>query len=102
MGLAPSYHVQKAGGIDLAEPLELGDRVSGLKRAPLVGRRVGAVHSGLALCSMEPGARVGTHLHSTEQSFYVLRGNPEVVVEGGSFRLAANDCGLLPVGVPHA
>jgi quercetin dioxygenase-like cupin family protein len=101
-GQAPSYHVQKAGGIDLAEPVELGDRASGLKRAILVGRRVGALHSGLALCSMEPGAQVGTHLHSTEQSFYVLRGNPEVVVEGGPFRLAANECGLLPVGVPHA
>jgi quercetin dioxygenase-like cupin family protein len=97
-----SHHVQKARDIEPAQPHELGDRVSGLKRATLVGRQVGALHSGLALCSMEPGAEVGMHLHSTEQSFYVLGGNQELVVDGGLHRLAANDCGLLPVGVPHA
>jgi len=98
----PAYHVQKARDIEPAEPAELEDRVRGLKRASLVGRQVGAVHSGLALCTMEPGAEVGTHVHSTEQSFYVLQGHPEVVIEGGVYGLAANDCGLLPVGVPHA
>ena len=51
---------------------------------------------------MTPGGEVGTHLHSTEQSFYVLRGNPEVVVEGRAYRLAPGECGLAPVGLPHA
>jgi quercetin dioxygenase-like cupin family protein len=96
------YHVQAAGDVELAEPAALAGRVSGLKRASLVGRHVGAVHTGLALCSMGPGGEVGTHLHSTEQSFYVLRGNPEVVVEGRAYRLAPHECGLLPVGSPHA
>jgi quercetin dioxygenase-like cupin family protein len=96
------YHVQAARDIELAEPADLADRVSGLRRAGLVGRHVGAVHSGLALCSMEPGGEVGTHLHSTEQSFYVLRGDPEVVVEGRAYQLAPDECGLLPVGSPHA
>jgi quercetin dioxygenase-like cupin family protein len=97
-----SYHVQKARDIEPAEPLELGDRVSGLGRADLVGRHVGAVHSGLAYCSLAPGGHVGVHLHSTEQSFYALRGTPEVIVDGRAYRLAANECGFLPVGVPHA
>jgi len=96
------YHVQSARDIELAEPAALAGRVSGLRRASLVGRHVGAVHTGLALCSMAPGGEVGTHLHSTEQSFYVLRGNPEVVVEGRAYRLSPGECGLLPVGSPHA
>jgi quercetin dioxygenase-like cupin family protein len=96
------YHVQAARDIELAEPAGLADRVSLLRRASLVGRHVGAVHSGLALCSMEPGGEVGMHLHSTEQSFYVLRGSPEVVVEGRAYRLAPDVCGFLPVGTPHA
>ena len=96
------YHVQAAGDVELVEPAALAGGVSGLKWASLVGRRVGAVHSGLALYSMEPGGEVGTHLHSTEQSFYVLRGNPEVVVEGRAYRLAPDECGLFPVGSPHA
>jgi quercetin dioxygenase-like cupin family protein len=96
------YHVQAARDIELAEPAGLAERVSGLRRASLVGRHVGAVHSGLTLCSMEPGGEVGTHVHSTEQSFYVLRGKPEVVVEGRAHRLGPDECGLLPVGSPHA
>ena len=96
------YHVQSARDIELAEPAALAGRVSGLRRASLVGRHVGAVHTGLALCSMASGGEVGMHLHSTEQSFYVLRGNPEVVVEGRAYRLSPGECGLLPVGSPHA
>jgi quercetin dioxygenase-like cupin family protein len=96
------YHVQAARDVELAEPSAPGGRMRGVARASLVGRHVGAVHTGLALCSMEPGGEVGTHLHSTEQSFYVLRGNPDVVVEGRAYRLAPEECGLLPVGTPHA
>jgi quercetin dioxygenase-like cupin family protein len=96
------YHVQAARDIELAEPDGLAERVSGLRRASLVGRHVGAVHSGLTLCSIEPGGEVGTHVHSTEQSFYVLRGKPEVVVEGRAHRLGPDECGLLPVGSTHA
>jgi quercetin dioxygenase-like cupin family protein len=96
------YHVQKSHEIELAEPREAEERVSGFKRAAMVGRHVGAVHTGLELCSLAPGGEVGTHLHSTEQSFYVLSGTPELVVDGRPHPLAADDCGLVPVGVPHA
>lgn len=95
------FHVQRAGEIELAAPAALGPRASGLRRATLVDRHVGAVHTGFALCELEPGGRVDTHLHSTEQSFYVLSGNPSVAVDGRPYRLAADECGLLPVGVPH-
>jgi len=96
------FHVQKADDIELATPTALGDRVRGLRRASLVGRDAGAVHTGFALCAMDPGGTVETHLHSTEQSFYVLDGNPLVTVDGRTYALAPHDCGLLPVGVPHS
>jgi quercetin dioxygenase-like cupin family protein len=60
------------------------------------------VHTGFALISLDPRGFVGTHLHSTEQSFYVLEGAPLLTVAGHTYRLAAAECGLLPVGVPHA
>jgi quercetin dioxygenase-like cupin family protein len=96
------YHVQKADSIELAEPPGLSGRVEGLRRATLVGRDVGAVHTGFALVSIEPGGWVGTHVHSTEQSFYVLRGNPLLALDGRTYRLGPNECGLIPVGVPHS
>jgi quercetin dioxygenase-like cupin family protein len=96
------FHVQKASDIELAPPEGLGDRSSGLRRATLIGRHVGSVHTGFALVSLAPSGRVDTHLYSTEQSFYVLSGNPVVVVDGHAYTLAPHECGLLPVGVPHA
>ena len=43
------------------------------------------------------------HLHSTEQSFFVLRGNPVVTVDGRQPTVwDPDECGLLRVGVPHA
>ena len=102
MDQAPTYHVQRAADISPAVPEALGGRVDGLRRATLVGRHVGSVHTGFALVELDPDGRVDTHLHSTEQSFYVLEGNPSVFVDGHAYRLAPHECGLLPVGVPHA
>lgn len=96
------YHVQRADEIEPAVPEFLGNQISGLRRASLVGAHVGAVHTGFALIELEPDGRVDTHLHSTEQSFYVLEGNPSLAVEGRTHRLTPDECGLLPVGVPHA
>ena len=102
MNLSRLYHVQRADEIDPIPPEALGNRVSGLRRATLVGRHVGSVHTGFALVELDPDGRVDTHLHSTEQSFYVLEGHPSLVVDGRVHRLAPDECGLLPVGVPHA
>jgi quercetin dioxygenase-like cupin family protein len=96
------HHVQKAGEIVLEEASGPPGRFQGLKRATLVGRQTGSVHTGFALVSLEPGGSVGTHLHSTEQSFYILRGNPILTLDGRSYRLAPHECGLAPVGVPHS
>jgi len=72
------FHVQRADEIEPSIRDALGDRVSGLCRATLVGRHVGSVHTGFALVQLDPDGWVDTHLHSTEQSFYVLDGNPTV------------------------
>lgn len=82
-------------------PAGLDAHTSGLQRATLVSREVGAVHTGLALARIEPGGHVDMHLHSTEQSFYVLGGHPTLVTEGRGYRLSKDECGLLPVGVAH-
>jgi quercetin dioxygenase-like cupin family protein len=99
----PQYHVARAADIALAPASgPAAEHSSGLSRAALVSRAVGAVHTGLALAEIAPGGHVGTHLHSTEQSVYVLSGHPTLITEGHSYRLSPNECGLLPVGVAHA
>ncbi|MDA8068264.1 MAG: cupin domain-containing protein [Actinomycetota bacterium] len=98
----PQYHV--ARGAELAFSRASGAaeaNSSGLSRAVLVNRAAGAVHTGLAIARIQPGGHVGMHLHSTEQSFYVLEGHPTLVSGGHSYLLSADECGLLPVGVAH-
>jgi len=97
------YHVQRAEDIALEPPGgAFAAHTEGLRRAALVGRSVGALHTGFALGQFEPGGWVGTHVHSYEQSFYVLDGEPRLTVDGRTYRLAPHECGLIPVGVPHA
>jgi quercetin dioxygenase-like cupin family protein len=97
----PSYHVKRAAEVELSDARGLEAHSAGLQRAALVGRHVGSAHTGLALVRLQGQGHVGVHLHSTEQSFYVLGGNPSLTIEGRTYRLARNDCGLLPVGVAH-
>jgi mannose-6-phosphate isomerase-like protein (cupin superfamily) len=59
------------------------------------------VHTGFALAKIAPGGHVDMHLHSTEQSFYVVAGSPQITIDAHSYQLAADDCGLAPVGVAH-
>lgn len=61
----------------------------------------GAVHTGFGVNHLAPGGTIDRHLHSFEESFYVLSG--EVVVETveGAFRLQPGDYGVVPVGSPH-
>lgn len=95
------YHVQRAAEIEFGLPDALAARTSNFARSSLVGRHVGAVHTGLAMARIGSAGHVQMHLHSTEQSFYVLSGSPSLTVDGRSYRLAADDCGLIPVGVAH-
>jgi quercetin dioxygenase-like cupin family protein len=73
------------------------------KRCSLVDRpSSGSVHTGLGLCSLDAGGEIDTHLHSFEESFYILEGEPTLLMEGHSYRLLPGACGFVPVGVPHA
>jgi mannose-6-phosphate isomerase-like protein (cupin superfamily) len=94
------FHVQRAADVSFEASGPYAAHCTGHRRADLVGRHVGAVHTGFALC--ECSGAVATHVHSIEESFYVLDGDPVLTIDGHSRRLAVDECGLIPVGVPHA
>jgi quercetin dioxygenase-like cupin family protein len=71
-------------------------------RAPLVDHSVGSVHMGLGLCALQAGGHLDSHVHSFEESFYVLEGAPTLVLDGRAYPLEPGTCGLVPVSVPHA
>lgn len=98
-----AHHVVKKGSaLDMVVPPPFQGRSSGYTGDLVVGEHTEAVHTGIRISDIEPGGHVDTHLHSFEESFFVVDG--EVVVDrpDGSFRARTGDYGLLPVGVPHA
>lgn len=94
------HHMRRAADI-LLEPT-YAKHSAKFARCSMIDRSVGSVHMGFGLCSLRAGGRVDTHFHSFEESFYVVEGEPTLVLNGSSYPLSPGTCGLVPVGVPHA
>ena len=75
---------------------------SGLARKRLIGPDQGAVHTELAAVVLQPGGWLAPHVHSFEESLYVLEG--ELLLQLGErvHRLGAADFALIPTGLRHA
>ena len=56
---------------------------------------------GFRLSRLEPGGYVDTHLHSFEESIFIVDGSMVIDLPEGAFLLQTGDYGLIPVGVPH-
>lgn len=83
-------------------PPEFRQHSSGYSTDSIVSEEVGAVQMGFRLARFEGGARMDAHLHSFEETFYVLEGSVTVDMPEGSFLAHQGDYGLIPVGVTHA
>ena len=94
------HHVLRAKAIRLA-PAYAGNSKF-FTRCSLIDGSVGSVHMGVGLCGLKAGGRIDTHVHSFEESFYVLEGEPTLILDGRGYPLVPGACGLIPVGVQHA
>jgi quercetin dioxygenase-like cupin family protein len=83
-------------------PVEFAGKCLGYTADPVVSEEGGAVQMGFRMARLDPSGVVDTHLHSFEESLYVIEGDLVVDQPEGSFHLIAGDYGLLPVGLPHA
>jgi len=83
-------------------PAAFASHSEGFGRVQLLGGRHAAIHTSTGICDLAAGGRIAPHVHSCEESFYVLEGNPVLDVEGQSVELGPDRCGVLPVGTPHA
>jgi quercetin dioxygenase-like cupin family protein len=96
------YLVATAGDTGPVVPGPFAGRSQGFTRWAVVGEAVGAAHTGFGLCTLEPGGRLDAHVHSFEQSVFVLEGRLVLDTAEGSVELGPGDYGLVPVGVGHA
>jgi mannose-6-phosphate isomerase-like protein (cupin superfamily) len=85
----------------VAHPLYEGHSC-GYAEARLVDERSGSVHTGLSICELANDGTLSPHVHSYEESFYVLSGRAILDIEDRIYALAPGDFGALKVGTSHA
>jgi quercetin dioxygenase-like cupin family protein len=61
-----------------------------------------AVHTGFAVCELDPGGSTRPRAQSFEESVFVLDGSPVLRTPEGAVALGPGDYALVPVGYPHA
>ncbi|HEX6131099.1 MAG TPA: cupin domain-containing protein [Actinomycetota bacterium] len=83
-------------------PPEFEGRSEGYAVHTVVDERGGGVQMGFRVGRLEAGGRVDTHVHSFEESIFVIDGALTLDTPEGSVELVAGDYGLVPVGTPHA
>lgn len=94
------HHMRRAADIKLVP--DYVKNSANYSRCSMVDRSVGSVHMDFVLCALGAGGRIDTHFHSFEESFYILEGEPTLILNGQAYPLSPGTCGLVPVGVPHA
>jgi quercetin dioxygenase-like cupin family protein len=94
------HHFLRAGDIQLSPAY--GEHSQSFRRASLVDASVGSVHMGLGLCSLLAGGLIDAHVHSFEESFFILEGEPTLILEGRAYPLMPGACGVVPVSLSHS
>jgi quercetin dioxygenase-like cupin family protein len=73
-----------------------------LARSVLVGAGTGAVHTELAVDTLDPRGWLQRHFHSFEEALYVLAGELLIEIDGHRHRLVRGDYAFIPLGAWHA
>lgn len=75
---------------------------SGFRRAAYVDRAMGSVHMGTGICTLDASGVIQPHLHSFEESFYILEGSVLVQIGEQASALGPGHFGLIGTGTPHS
>jgi quercetin dioxygenase-like cupin family protein len=70
--------------------------------ASLVDHTRGSVHTELTVNQLAAQGTISPHVHSYEESFYILTGQAIVAIDGNSHLLGPGDYGVIKVGTSHA
>ena len=82
-------------------PVLYKNHSAGFRRATYVNRHMGSVHMGTGICYLDPQGSIDPHLHSFEESFYVLEGELEVQIGEQTQSVNAGNFGLISTGTLH-
>jgi len=74
---------------------------TGFRRAPYTYRGMGSVHMGTGICYLDSKGTIQRHLHSFEESFYILDGSLTLQIGEQAHQLGPGNFGLISTGVLH-
>jgi len=92
------HHVSRINEAAAKTPPLYVQHSTHFRRATYVDRAMGSVHMGVGICYLDPGGVIQPHVHSFEESFYVLEGN----VEMQNHPLKTGNFGLIGTAMRHA
>ena len=96
------HSVSKINPSSAQTPTLYQSHSSGFRRAAYVERVMGSVHMGTGICTLDVNGKIEMHVHSFEESFYILEGNVIVQIGDEAYALSAGHYGLISTGVKHA
>jgi quercetin dioxygenase-like cupin family protein len=95
------HHVSRIDPTAAQTPQSYQQHSDGFRRATYVDRGVGSVHMGTGICFLEPSGMVEPHIHSFEETFYILEGSLVVQIGEQTYALGPGHFGLIATGTPH-
>lgn len=96
------HHVSRVNEVAPQVPERYEKRSAGFRRFTYVDRNVGSVHMGVGICYLDSNGRIEPHVHSFEESFYVLDGRVMAQIGNQTSVLGPGHFGLIRTGEPHA
>ncbi|MFD6287075.1 cupin domain-containing protein [Streptomyces sp. NPDC060205] len=96
------HHKAKINSALNATLHEYADHSRGFTSQILVDGSAGAVHMRVLCNHLAAGGAIDPHIHSYEESFFVLEGNPILILDGRAIQLAPGSTGVIPLGREHS
>src|SRR5712692_6354506 len=96
------HHASKIDEAAAQTPRLYQSHSTGFRRATFVDRAMGSVHMGVGVCFLASGGGIQPHVHSFEESFYILEGSVTAQIGDKTYELGPGNFGLIRTGVPHA
>jgi mannose-6-phosphate isomerase-like protein (cupin superfamily) len=94
--------VRQAGELELVAPTAgWATEAMGYRRSMAVGEDDHAVHTGFMISELDAGGEIPWHVHSFEESFYIVAGTAVIDSAEGSFRVPEGGYGVVPIALPH-
>ena len=96
------HHASKIDAASAQTPKLYEPHSSGFRRAAYVDRAMGSVHMGTGICYLDANGVIKPHVHSFEESFYILEGTVIAQIGDEAYQLSAGHHALISTGVKHA